>query len=91
MSEIIEDTNHPQLLVENVSFAWSRGKEAVKNCSFNIPRPGLWMLLGRNGSGKSTLFRLISGMLTPQNGSIDCYYIELANEEYQKLKIYTIN
>tara|TARA_Y100001968_G_C19338958_1_gene708410 strand:- start:65 stop:790 length:726 start_codon:yes stop_codon:yes gene_type:complete len=67
-----EASNSPQLSVKNVSFAWPKGKEALKNCTFEVPRPGLWMLVGRNGSGKSTLFRLINGMLTPQNGSIHC-------------------
>ncbi len=60
------------LQVKNVSFTWPNGKQALNHCTFSVPSPGLWMLVGRNGSGKSTLFRLISGMLEMQKGEIFC-------------------
>ncbi len=60
------------LSLEKVSFVWPSGTKALDKCSFKIPRPGLWMLVGSNGSGKSTLFRLISGMLIADSGSFEC-------------------
>ena len=60
------------LVFEKVNFSWASGKKALDECSFSIPSPGLWMLVGANGCGKSTLFRLISGMLRPQSGRIQC-------------------
>ena len=60
------------LCLDKVCFSWPSGIQALKNCSFSISRPGLWMLVGANGSGKSTLFRLISGMLKPERGQIHC-------------------
>jgi energy-coupling factor transport system ATP-binding protein len=56
--------------VERLGFAWPNGRTALDHCSFQIPRPGLWMLVGSNGSGKSTLLRLIAGLLTPRSGQI---------------------
>ncbi len=66
------NNNLPLLEVRDLCFSWgaSAAFPVVKNCSFSIPRSGLWMLVGRNGSGKSTLFRLISGMLKPESGEI---------------------
>tara|TARA_Y100001968_G_C19439120_1_gene761510 strand:+ start:2913 stop:3608 length:696 start_codon:yes stop_codon:yes gene_type:complete len=58
------------LKVENVSFTWPSGEKAVDECSFVIPGPGLWMIVGSNGSGKSTLFRLICGMFKVDKGKI---------------------
>ncbi len=58
------------LTLENVSYAWSHKSDALNKCSFSIPHNGLWMLVGSNGSGKSTLFKLISGILKPDSGSI---------------------
>ena len=60
------------LLFERVSYSWPCGTRALDRCSFQIPGPGLWMLVGSNGSGKSTLFRILSGLIKPQSGHIDC-------------------
>ncbi len=60
------------LVLENISFSWKAGNKALENCTFSIPRPGLWMIVGGNGSGKSTLFRLISGIIEPQSGQMFC-------------------
>jgi energy-coupling factor transport system ATP-binding protein len=60
----------PSLVVDQLGFAWPNGHSALNHCSFSIPRPGLWMLVGGNGSGKSTLLRLIAGLLTPSRGRL---------------------
>ena len=60
------------LLLDKVSFSWSSSTTPLDLCSFEIPKPGLWMIVGRNGSGKSTLFRLIAGLLAPQSGKLVC-------------------
>tara|TARA_B100000700_G_scaffold331744_1_gene467863 strand:- start:76 stop:732 length:657 start_codon:yes stop_codon:yes gene_type:complete len=60
--------------VSKVSFTWPCGKKALDKCDLNLSSPGLWMIVGENGSGKSTLFRILSGMIDPQGGSITSYY-----------------
>ena len=67
------DREAPGLLFDRVSFSWPNGTRALDQCSFSIPGPGLWMLVGSNGSGKSTLFRMIGGLLQPQSGSLQCH------------------
>jgi energy-coupling factor transport system ATP-binding protein len=56
--------------IQNLSFSWPSGKSVLKNCSLDLPKGELWMLLGTNGSGKSTLLRLIAGLFPAQAGSI---------------------
>jgi ATP-binding cassette subfamily B protein len=65
----IEDT--PELLVEDVSFAYpSTGISVIAGCSFLV-RPGEKVaLVGRNGSGKTTLQRLIAKIYVPTQGAI---------------------
>ncbi len=46
------------------------GLIALKNVTFTITSNELVALLGPNGSGKTTLFDLISGHLTPSEGTI---------------------
>ena len=60
-----------KLIFEDVNFAWHGKKDfVIKNCSFSLSEPGLWMLVGENGCGKSTLLKLIKGILQPTYGYI---------------------
>ena len=60
-----------ELIFQDVNFAWGDKKDfVIKNCSFSLTRPGLWMLVGENGCGKSTLLKLIKGILRPTHGYI---------------------
>ena len=58
------------LTIERLRYRWPNGSSALERCSFSIPGPGLWMLVGGNGSGKSTLLRLIAGLLKAESGEI---------------------
>jgi len=44
--------------------------EAVKNISFTVNKGEAVAYLGANGAGKSTTIKMLSGILTPTNGSI---------------------
>jgi len=61
----------PSLVANRLGFTWPTGHRALDHCSFSIPRPGLWMLVGGNGCGKSTLLRLIAGLLEPSQGQLE--------------------
>mgnify|MGYP001554831458 CR=1 FL=1 len=66
----LEGAAEPGVRIERLSYSWPCGTKALDHCSLHLPGPGLWMLVGSNGSGKSTLFRLVSGLLKPQQGRI---------------------
>ena len=64
-----EESN--KLIFEKVNFAWPNNQNLIiKNCSFSLASPGLWMLVGKNGCGKSTLMKLIKGLIQPTSGII---------------------
>ncbi len=51
---------------------WKRygGVVAVQGCSFSIARGSITGLVGPNGAGKSTMINLISGLVSPDKGTI---------------------
>lgn len=47
--------------------------KAIKGISFEIPKGQILGICGKNGSGKSTLLRAISGIFSPDSGSINLH------------------
>lgn len=46
--------------------------KAIDNINFTIEKGETVGIIGRNGAGKSTLLKVISGVLPPTNGSVEC-------------------
>lgn len=57
------------LVIENICKSFGKIK-AVDNISLRLKKNETIIMLGENGAGKSTLFRLISGYLEADSGSI---------------------
>lgn len=76
----------PALLVERVSkrFVVGRHKrpvEAVDDVSLRLDRGEILGVLGANGSGKSTLIRLVSGLLTLDEGRVEVFGHDVERDE----------
>ncbi|HEX7490196.1 MAG TPA: ABC transporter ATP-binding protein [Candidatus Limnocylindrales bacterium] len=74
------------LLVEHASkrFKVDRRKPpviAVEDVSIRLERGEIYGLLGANGSGKSTFIRLVSGLLTLDEGRVEVFGHDLVREE----------
>ncbi|MHC4266321.1 MAG: LPS export ABC transporter ATP-binding protein [Planctomycetota bacterium] len=46
------------------------GRTVVNKISLHIPPRGIVGLLGRNGAGKTTTFRMVIGMIRPDDGTV---------------------
>jgi ABC-2 type transport system ATP-binding protein len=46
------------------------GSEVLKDISFEITAPSVYVVLGPNAAGKTTLFRTIAGVLSPTRGKV---------------------
>jgi ATPase subunit of ABC transporter with duplicated ATPase domains len=57
------------IVVNDLRFAWPEGDLLFDGLGFTVG-PGRTALVGVNGSGKSSLFRLLTGELAPQGGSV---------------------
>lgn len=76
----------PALLVEGVTKRFHVGRSkrpvlAIVDVSLRLERGGIVGILGANGSGKSTLIRLISGLLTLDEGRVEVFGHDLEREE----------
>ena len=74
------------LLVEHATkrFKVDRRKPpvvAVDDVSIRLERGEIYGLLGANGSGKSTFIRLVSGLLTLDEGRVEVFGHDLVHEE----------
>ena len=74
------------LLVEDVSKRFVVGREhkavsAISHVSMRLERGDIHGILGANGSGKSTLIRLISGLLTLDEGRIEDFGHDIERDE----------
>ncbi len=49
------------------------GKAALNDVSFRVPTGERVAVVGPNGAGKSTLFKVIAGVLEPDNGQVEIY------------------
>ena len=76
----------PALLVDRVTkrFHVARKKRpvvAIADVSLRLERGGTIGILGANGSGKSTLIRLVSGLLTLDEGRVEVFGHDIEREE----------
>jgi ABC-2 type transport system ATP-binding protein len=80
------DAAVPALLVESVTKRFVVGRKrkpvtAIADVSLRLERGAIVGILGANGSGKSTLIRLVSGLLTLDEGRVSVFGHDIEREE----------
>ncbi len=76
----------PALVIDGVTKRFTVGRKrkpvtAIANVSLRLERGGIVGILGANGSGKSTLIRLVSGLLTLDEGRVEVFGHDIVREE----------
>jgi ATP-binding cassette subfamily B protein len=86
---VIPDRSDVKIKFGNVSFAYKKGSEVLQNINLQIRPQENVTFVGRTGVGKSTLFKLILGMLQPQQGAITINGIDVCTiPNHEKRKIF---
>jgi len=66
------------LQIKNLYFSYGDKPYVLKNLNLQVPEGKYISILGENGSGKSTLVKLILGLLTPTQGTIENEFKQIA-------------
>ena len=86
LDRLVLRSSLPALLIEDVSKRFTVGRKrkpvtAISHVSMRLERGDIHGILGANGSGKSTLIRLISGLLTLDEGRIEVFGHDIERDE----------
>ncbi len=76
----------PMIDISNITFAYNRGNEVLRDFSLSFEEGGVYGLLGKNGTGKSTLLYLMMGLLRPQRGEVRYNGTETGKRDADVLK-----
>lgn len=66
----------PCLALNNLNFKFNE-RVIFEDLSFHVPNNSVSALIGLNGSGKTTLIKILSGLLSPNSGSIKLFSEEM--------------
>jgi cobalt/nickel transport system ATP-binding protein len=78
--------HHNPITVNNLSYAYPDGTEALRDINFSIAATERVALIGANGSGKSTLQLHLNGILLPQMGEIVVGELLVVPENLQAIR-----
>ncbi|MCD8230252.1 MAG: energy-coupling factor ABC transporter ATP-binding protein [Clostridiales bacterium] len=78
--------SHIHIDVNNVSFAYEKGTDILKNISFHAGENDSIGIVGANGAGKSTLLKLLVGLNTGFTGEIRVEEIPVQKETLSRIR-----
>ena len=68
---LIKQNNGVWLRAENITFRYKNGKEVIANSDFTANPGEIIGVVGPSGEGKTTLFRILLGMVSVCEGSVE--------------------
>ena len=81
-----EQEKQPALQIQNVTKTFGK-KTAVDNVSFDIYPGEVFGFLGPNGAGKTTTIKLMTGILTPDEGTITMAGHDMARDRIEAQRL----
>jgi ABC-2 type transport system ATP-binding protein len=71
----------PVVNVENLTYKYGRGAEAVQGLNLKVQSGRCYGLFGRNGAGKTTTIKCLLNLLRPQQGSVRVFGLDPVKNE----------
>ena len=81
-SEMESPTSSAGIECRSVSSGYL-GSEVLRDISFTVDEPAVYVVLGPNGAGKTTLFRTLAGILRPYRGEVRIGGVPIGQRGYR--------
>jgi len=78
--KLSKKVEHPEITLEDVSFAYDNGTPVLKNINVKFDKKEAVAIVGHSGAGKTTLINLILKLYEPTSGTIS-----LSGHDYAKV------
>ncbi len=78
--------HHNPIFVENLSYSYADGTQALRGVNLSIKATERVALIGANGSGKSTLQLHLNGILMPQEGAVIIGELPVVSKNLQPIR-----
>ena len=65
---------------------WFGDVQALTNLTIEVPKGAITVLLGPNGAGKTTAIRMITGALTPGEGSVSVFGMDPVSSDGEEVR-----
>ncbi|MBW4619182.1 MAG: ATP-binding cassette domain-containing protein [Cyanosarcina radialis HA8281-LM2] len=78
--------HHNPISIENLSYIYPDGTQALKGIDLHIKATERVALVGANGSGKSTLLQHLNGILLPQEGQVVVGEYQMAPKNLRNIR-----
>lgn len=72
--------------LSSISKSYGGTVQAVSNLNLNIPKGEIFGFLGPNGAGKTTTIKMITGIITPDQGSITVNGVDMLQNPLEAKK-----
>jgi len=76
--------SEPAIMIKNLDKTFG-DTIVVKGSNMTVPKGCVYGFLGANGAGKTTIFKMITGLISPTNGTVEVLGIDVAKEREKAL------
>ena len=84
MTGLLPSDNHSSNLdvkLENIWASYNSFEPILQNCSLEINKGSSYILMGPSGIGKTTLLKVLNGLISPSQGSLEIFNQLISNPE----------
>lgn len=77
--------SEPIIVIKNLAKKFDN-TFVVKDCNMTVPKGCVYGFLGANGAGKTTIFKMLTGLISPTNGTVEVFGVDVTKDRENVLR-----